>query len=135
MTSEFNNGELLTLRTLTNDVAADPMSVEHCCVELESAEHGLRRIIYRTEDPVRLWIRICQQFYSDRQLGDRLVVRSEAYWRGETICDSLLIHRWDATVLEQNPFSLRVECSECGGFYRSGQLYPRCPHCKERLKT
>lgn len=126
----FNEDELLVLRKITNELASDPFSVEHCRVDLESAEVRRRSLIFRTDDPERLWKRICLHLFSNSQLGERLVSQSAAYWRGETICDRILIHSWDAATPTRNPFKSRVECPKCGGFYVLGNLYPRCPHCK-----
>ncbi len=129
-TQAFNDDELAMLRSLTNEVASDPLSVEHCCVELESAEYQRRRMVFQTTDPVRLWERIRWYLYSNLTIGERMVVASDVHWRGTASWDTLLIHRADATTLVSNPFAARVECSKCGFCYCRSGLFPHCPCCK-----
>lgn len=133
-TDGLTEEELITLRKLTNDVASYTSCVEHCRVELESAEFPRRRIVLLTSDPVRLWGVVCKTLFQDAGIGGLVVRQSEAYWRGESICDSLMIHRWNENSFVDEPFTSRVECQDCSGFYIRGELYPRCPYCERNAQ-
>lgn len=92
-TTGFTDEQLLKIRKICSDVSSDPLLIEHCLVDLESAEYPSRRIAFKTTEPEAVWIALRALVDADDEIGERFARQSTAYWQGMETQDCSWIHR------------------------------------------
>jgi hypothetical protein len=133
--ANINEDQVLVLRSLCNQLAANPMLVTHCEIQ-----HGATffHANFSSDDPVPLWISIWKQFFCHERHGEWLrSISSCVLWQGE---DPFLDYVWVYRTYEPAEDQLdglanRIQCENCKRHFWIGNACRpwNCPYCKLQL--
>lgn len=131
---DFSDSQLRELRRLCNVLAGMRHIVDHCEVQLESAQIRRRDVQFATSAPLALWWTARSILFDAPLLGGLLHNYCWVWWLGNNdYNDFLWVYRaFDPDFYQCDGFAFRFQCIFCNKHY---WLFCRkdgkCPHCCE----